>query len=160
MVLLKGSSWQSRLRERLLDEARAQNLAYLAYLFTPGHGSEAIAVAVGECPEGPHARMVSALTSSKGRAELHWPSGIDYSSELSAALLEELESGRQSDHPSLSARLHATICQSLTAAHLHLELGLMSRPEAGEEFVVARELVHEATESVRDLIDELAGQSL
>ena len=152
MVLLIGRFRELRFHHRLHEEAKAQTLSYLAYLLVPARGLEGLFVEVGQPFEG--SRNVASLSSHAGRAELHWPSESTYTSQQAVSLLAELQ---PADSAALSERLHSTICQSLTAAHLHLELGLMSRPEGGEEFEVARQLVHEATTSVRELIDELAG---
>lgn len=114
-------------------------------------------VEVGQPPGGLHSRGVECLIGSGARSELHWIPGDAYSSGKAEALLRELASyGLQS---TLAERLHGTICQSLTAAHLHLELGLMTTPDAPEEFALARQLVHDATVSVRELMDELAGET-
>lgn len=152
MVTIIGGFREARGNERLLAEAGTEGLSYLAYLRVPTSGLEGFLVEVGgPCP-GP--RQVAILNNPAGRAELHWPADSTYTAPQATALLKELE---QAERATLGGRLHDTICQSLTAAHLHLELGLMTRPEAGEEFTLAHQLVHEATVSVRELIDELAG---
>lgn len=152
MVLMTGQFREALRHDRLREEARAQGLSYLAYLRIPKRGLEGSMAEVGEpCAS----RQVEVLRGTAGRAELHWPADAPYAPEQARALLAEME---EDGGASVSQRLHNTICQSLTAAHLHLELGLMTRPEAGEEFGLARQLVHEATVSVRELIDELAGE--
>ncbi len=90
---------------------------------------------------------------SRGRSELQWL-GDGYSLEKAHALIADLA---PTGPPALSERLHSTVCQSLTAAHLQLELGLMSGADGMEDFEMARQLVQEATTSVRELIDQLAG---
>lgn len=155
MVLMIGSLRQQQIRERLKEEADSHGLAYLLFLFVPSHGQEGLLVEVGSSLET--IRRVEVLPSPNGRAELQWPQDSSYSADKAKTLLEQLQ---QFDSTSLSDHLHSTICQSLTAAHLHLEFGLLSRPDSGEEFEVARGLVQEAATSVRELIEELAGGEL
>lgn len=146
-----GHLQQSRSRDRLEQEAKSQGLEYLAYLFVPLRGGEGLMLEAGSPTDG-H-RSVATLNNARGRSELQW-NGEGYSREQAHLLIEELA---PTGPPALSERLHSTVCQSLTAAHLQLELGLMSEPEAKDDFEMARRLVQEATTSVRELIDELAG---
>jgi signal transduction histidine kinase len=153
VVLMIGQFQETRFRDRLDEEARAQNLGYLAYLLVPTRGVEGILVEVGQALSGP--RNVEVAQGPLGRAQLLWPLNSPYTAQQAQALLAELAPGEEVQ--ALSARLHSTICQSLTAAHLHLELGLMNQTDPPEEFTLARQLVHEAAVSVRELIDDLAG---
>lgn len=143
-------------RQRLEQEAHTHQLAYLAYLVVPQRGSEGFFLEVGSAGSG--CREVAARVSSEGRSELHWVPSSTYSQKRAEELLAQLQ---ESAGLSLSEHLHATICQTLTAAHLHLELGLLTTPQASEEFEQARQLLQEATGAVRDLIDHLAeGEAL
>lgn len=152
MVLMISPSRDAIRQERLQEEASTHGLGYLAYLLVPLRGLEGTFLEVGQPCDS---RLVESLSGVRGRVELHWPADSGYSSEQARALLEELG---QAERSYLSERLHNTICQSLTAAHLHVELGLMTQPDAGEEFTLVRQLVNEATISVRELIDELGGE--
>jgi hypothetical protein len=155
-MMMMGHSSDTPLFERLLQEARTHRVDYLAYLFVPRQG-EGMLIEVGEPPEGPQARQVQSAAGPRGRCELHWSGQGSYSAGQAAAMLDELEANRRSQPPPLSNRLHSGICQSLTAAHMQLELGLMSQADPVEEFELARELVQQANASVRELLCELAG---
>lgn len=154
MVLMIGFFQDEQISERLHQEVASHGLAYLAYLFVPSRGQEGLFLEAGAPTSRSRQTLVTSLGA--GRAELQWESAQPYDSRCARLLLEELAGVETA---ALSQHLHTTVCQSLTACHLHLELGLMSQPEAREEFEVARQLVQEATVSLRELIDELAGES-
>lgn len=148
-----GLFQDGQISERLRKEVAAHGLDYLAYLFVPSRGQEGLFLEVGTSSSG--ARQVLGDSLETGRAELQWPVESAYDTSCAQRLLTELAA---TETAGLSKHLHATLCQSLTACHLHLELGLMSQPGASQEFEVARQLVHEATVSVRELVDELTGE--
>lgn len=142
---------------RLEQEANAHGLSFLGYVFSPNRGLEGMMLEFGKPPDGAHGREVLTLPSRDGRAELHWIAGSGYDADRGRPLLQTLEASRVADRGGIAERLHATICQSLTAAHLQLELMLMSAHD--DEVESARALVHQATTSVRELIDDLSGES-
>lgn len=157
---MTGENLERRLKNRMEREASSQGLAFLSYVYWPRQGVEGLWVTVGAPPREAHSRAVECLLdgASGGHAELHWLADTPAGLPGASTLLEELEGFRQADRSyRLSDRLHDTLCQSLTAAHLHLELGLLSTPETDSPFLVARELVQEATTSVRKLMSELIG---
>lgn len=131
-------------------EAAAHGLGFLAVLYVPERGLEGRYLETGGGGDG--ARHVLTKTLPKGRVEVHWQGEVDFDGR---GLLDRMGTLVK---PWVADLIHNTVCQSLTAAHLHLELGLMSHPELSE-FATARELVFEANSSVRELMDKLAGES-
>lgn len=96
------------------------------------------------------------LEVSGSRAELQWGKG-SVKTEDAETLLRDLERVRKSaDLNWVVDYLHGTICQSLTAAHLHLELGLMDASGPCEEYEMSRKLLHESMISLREFIDDLS----
>ncbi len=131
-------------------EAGVHGLGFLAVLYVPEGGLEGRYLETGRGGDG--ARYVLTKILPKGRVEVHWQGSADFDGY---GLLDRME---RLVKPWVAELIHNTVCQSLTAAHLHLELGLLAHPELSE-FVTARELVSEANSSVRGLMDKLAGES-
>ncbi len=151
MTAMINDQTDSANRQRLHQELETQNLDFLALLQIPTRGLEGSYLEVGLPGHG--TRAVVSREVPGGRYELHWSPEECYSEQRGLVLLAQLESSPQ---PMIAEQLHSSVCQSLTAAHLHLELGLMSHPELSD-FQVARELIHQVNGSVRDLMDSLAG---
>ncbi len=141
-------------RQRLHEELESQKLDFLALMLIPSQGLEGSYLEVGLPCDG--SRAVVSRDVPRGRFELHWSPEECYSEQRGRAFLDQLQISVQ---PPLAEKLHSSVCQSLTAAHLHLELGLMSHPELSD-FEVARELIQQANVSVRELMDSLAGESV
>jgi signal transduction histidine kinase len=141
------------LKDLLTREAEAHHLSYLAYqIIFPG-GGQGYLIEVGKPASG--TRQGQVQDRPRGRFELHWQ-GQDYSAQQAEALLGELE--RQGTPGPLSEHLHQSLCQTLTVAHLHLELILRSPAQAEEQLPVVRQHVEEANSTVRELIDALSGE--
>lgn len=150
MAVIVNGTPEEDVQACLDAEAGAQGLDFLAVLYVPARGVEGRYLETGHGGDG--MRHVLIRTLPKGRMEAHWQGAVDFDGH---GLLDRMEALVK---PWIAELLHGTVCQSLTAAHLHLELGLLAHPELSE-FVTARELVFEANSSVRGLMDKLAGES-
>lgn len=137
-------------QSRLASEAEQHGLAFLALFYRPYEGTEGRYLQTGKSQSG--VRQVVDKAAARGWLELHWQG--EYHETAALRFLTQMEKFAQTPFAEV---LHSTVCQNLTAAHLHLELGLMNRPEL-EDFVTARELVSQANLAVRALMDELTGE--
>ena len=137
-------------RARLASEAEHQGLTFLALFYRPDEGAEGCYLQTGDSQSG--ARQVLEKAVARGCLELHWQG--EYQETAASRFLTEMEQFAQA---LFAEALHNTVCQSLTAAHLHLEIGLMNRPEL-DDFATARELVGQANRAVRALMDKLTGE--
>lgn len=143
-------SHDSQARELLEAAAKSCGLTFLAVHFIPTKRVEGRYLEVGSATSGP--RNVVQNVGPRGRLELH-----SQGSELPTdRALEVLQKMAPLEQPWVAEQIHDSVCQSLTAAHLHLEFALMTHPD-NAEFRTARALVSEANSFVRDLMDRLAG---
>lgn len=146
----------SRLQAKLESMRQEWGTPFLVYLFVRAERPEGLTIWAGAEQTASQVRQTVSCEVRGGRAELQW-TGDSVSETAAKNLLKEMDGLRKADDLNwVVDYLHGSICQSLTAAHLHLELGLMDAVDPPPEFEMARSLLHESMVSLREFIDELS----